>query len=134
MADVAELEARLGRLETALAEIAEGTHDLAAEVSEKLTMIGAEVDAVGDGFRQLAAGEVGKIPDVVQTRCRPWLCPHCSTRLGTYHPDVDMMSVKMKDAYLSFHPGPGGWVRTICRSCGRIVQVNNEESPQAATA
>lgn len=79
-----------------------------------------QVAAIESAVAQLARGEpVEDLPPVQAARDRIWTCLGCGSRLGVYDQEHDLLLIKYKDLYVQVHAGEGGFVKTLCRSCGR---------------
>lgn len=78
-----------------------------------------QIAALEAAVTQLARGErVEDLPPIQTSRDRIWPCKNCGARLGVYDETADVMRIKYKDLFMSFRSGPGGFVSTLCRSCG----------------
>ena len=106
-----DLDRRLATIERHLRGLGE---DLAVVAGAAL----AGASALPDDSEQEIAND--RIADVV------WLCERCSSRLAIYDPIDDLLRIRHRDLIVHVHTGAGGWVRSICRSCGHINEIHDE--------
>jgi len=62
-------------------------------------------------------------PDPTKGAATPdqiWACKKCSSRLGFYDPDEEILRIRYKDFVTYVKIGAGGFVRVVCRSCSEI--------------
>lgn len=96
---------------------------LAATVDHVQHLVGALENAV----IQLARGEtVEDLPPVTISRDHIWACKSCGRRLAVHDRAEDVLLIKYKDLYVRFHVGAGGYVETLCLSCGRTNRADYE--------
>lgn len=90
----------------------------------RLDQLGHEQEATASAIAALSRGErLTDLPPRHPMADVVWACRKCGGRLGVYDPGEAILRVRYKDLYLWFHAGPGGWVETICRTCGHHEHV-----------
>lgn len=99
---------------------------LEADLGKALALLSARTDEPADDERRGRA-----VADVA------WKCKKCSTLLGFYDADADVMRMRYKDDVSYVRVGEGGFIQKICRGCGEIntqAFASEEEIAAARTA
>lgn len=53
-----------------------------------------------------------------------WSCKKCSSRLGFYDPEEDLLRIRYKDFVAYVHLGVGGVIQVVCRQCSEMNEVH----------
>lgn len=98
-----------------------------ASIVKHMETIGHEVGALQGVVTKVVRGEpVDEIHQVHPERDKVWACYNCGNRLGVYDTTEDVMRVRYREVYLWFHAGPGGYIKTVCRSCMAENRVDDQ--------
>lgn len=112
--DDAQLKRRLSRIERHLRELDEDLSVVSSAVRTEPSEDAAEIDAT-------------RIEDVV------WQCERCRGRLALYDPTEDVLRIREKELTVHVRTGPGGFIRAVCRRCGHINEIHDEQAAEAST-
>ena len=101
-------------------------------IEDELERTGRMVDGVMGhlNLRAEQQPEEGDEAPRVPAQDAIWACKKCSTRLGMYDPENDVLRIRHKEYIAHVHSGVGGWVRVVCKGCAELNVV--EYAPAVA--
>lgn len=115
-------EDRVSRIERNLETLAKTVRERLDDDERGLDYLRREMEATQEAFYAILRGEdPAAIPEAVRDIDIIWRCP-CGQKLGMYSRSEDLMRIKVREQYLCFRVGSGGYIESSCPKCGRMVR------------
>ena len=124
--DVTALAAVVQDLDKRITQLTQLVPEAMADLTERVELVHRELDATQDTIGQLANGEDPKaLPLARRAADILWTCDGCGAKLGLVDPEENTVRVKRSDLFVEMKAGPGGYVKTTCRTCGRTNRLDD---------